>query len=145
MAITNFFSEQEKQQIINAIKAAEKDTSAEIRVHLDSMCLANPLNAAVKEFNRLGMFNTKDRNGVLVYVAHKSRKCAILGDEGINSRVSPDFWDECNALMVQHFKNKQFAEGISAAIAKAGEKLKEFFPYQDDDINELPDDISFGK
>lgn len=145
MSVVNFLNEKQKQDILDAIVTAEKGTSAEIRVHLDSMCLGNPVTAAIKQFNKLDMDKTKERNGVLVYVAYKSRKCAIIGDEGINKVVEPTFWDDCYGVMTSHFKSDDFGEGIAAAVLKAGEKLKEFFPYQSDDKNELPDEISFGK
>lgn len=145
MGVKNFLSESQKQDIVNAIVTAENGTSAEVRVHLDSMCLGNPVTAAIKQFDQLGMHNTKDKNGVLIYVAYKSRKCAIVGDEGINAVVPANFWDECYATMTTHFKSDDFGGGIAAAILKVGEKLKEFFPYQSDDVNELSDEISFGK
>lgn len=145
MAADKFFNEEQKNEIVAAIVSAETGTSAEIRVHIDSMCLGNPLNAAIREFARLDMTKTKDRNGVLIYIAYKSKKCAILGDEGINNVVTPEFWDECYHIMVDNFRNGDFSKGIALAVAKAGDKLKEFFPYQSDDTNELPDDISFGK
>lgn len=145
MAADKFFSDEQKNEIVAAIISAEKGTSAEIRVHIDSMCLGNPLNAAIKEFGRLEMTKTKDRNGVLIYIAYKSKKCAIVGDEGINNVVTPEFWDECYHLMVDNFRVGDFSKGIALAVGKAGDKLKEFFPYQSDDVNELPDDISFGK
>lgn len=145
MSTVNFLNEEQKQEILRAIEGAENGTSAEIRVHLDSMCLGNPVTAAVKQFTALNMQNTKERNGVLVYVAYKSRKCAIVGDEGINNIVEATFWDDCYHLMSNHFKNNDFSGGISAAVTKAGNKLKELFPYQSDDVNELSDEISFGK
>lgn len=145
MGAVNFLTEIQKQDIMDAIVKAEKGTSAEIRVHLDSMCLGNPVTAAIKQFNALAMDKTQERNGVLVYVAYKSRKCAIVGDDGINKMVEPTFWDECYQLMATHFKSDDFGGGIAAAVLKAGEKLKEFFPYQSGDVNELSDEISFGK
>lgn len=145
MKVANFLDETNKQNIVDAITKAEKGSSAEIRVHLDSTCLGNPITAAIKEFKRLNMQNTKDRNGVLVYVAYKSRKCAIVGDEGINTVVPADFWDECYSVMTSRFKENDFGGGIAASVAKVGEKLKEYFPYQDDDTNELSNEISFGK
>lgn len=145
MGVVNFLTETQKQEIIDAISTAEKGTSAEIRVHLDSMCLGNPVTAAIKQFNALGMDKTKERNAVLVYVAYKSRKCAIIGDDGINKVVGETFWDDCYQSMSTHFKNNDFGGGIAAAVLKSGEKLKEFFPYQSDDVNELSDEISFGK
>ena len=145
MSIVNFLDDTQKQAILDAIVSAEKGSSAEIRVHLDSMCLGNPVTAAVKQFSKLDMQNTADRNGVLIYVAYKSRKCAIVGDEGINNVVPINFWDDCYALMTSHFKSNDFGGGIAAATYKVGEKLKEFFPYKEDDVNELSDEISFGK
>lgn len=145
MSVVNFLSEEQKQTILNAISDAENGSSAEIRVHLDSMCLGNPVTAAVKQFAKLEMDKTRDRNGVLIYVAYKSRKCAIVGDKGINDVVGENFWDDCYHLMTEHFKTSDFGGGIAAAVLKVGDKLKEFFPYYEGDVNELPDDISFGK
>ncbi len=145
MATKRFFSDEEQQQIVNAIVEAERGSSAEIRVHIDSICLGNPINAALKEFHKLGMDKTELHNGVLIYVAYKSRKCAIIGDSGINSVVKDGFWDDCYKIMAEYFKAGNYVEGISQAILISGEKLKEFFPYQSGDINELPDEISFGK
>ncbi len=140
-----FLSKEEQSQIVNAIIAAEKGTSAEIRVHVDSVCKGDPMESALKEFTRLKMDQTAEHNGVLVYVAHQSRKCAIIGDSGINERVGETFWYDCYELMVAYFKKGEFAKGIAEAVLKTGDKLKEFFPYQKDDVNELPDEISFGK
>ncbi len=143
--VKDFFSAEEQQTIVNAIAAAEKGTVAEIRVHLDSVCLGNPISSALKLFHKLGMDKTAEHNGVLIYVAYKSRKCAIIGDSGINAVVGDGFWDECYKLMTDNFREGDFVSGISLAIERAGDKLKEFFPYKDGDINELPDEISFGK
>ncbi len=139
-----FLTEQEQRQIVDAIVTAEKGTSAEIRVHIDAVCKGDAIQAALVEFRNLKMDRTAEHNGVLVYVAHESKKCAIIGDSGINNKVEDHFWNDCYELMVTHFKKEEFAEGIAAAILKAGEKLKQFFPYQEDDVNELSDEISFG-
>ena len=90
------------------------------------------------------MDKTEQRNGVLLYIAVESKQFAILGDEGINAKVSEDFWDLEKELMLSHFKKAEYTKGIELAILKVGEKLKEFFPYQEDDTNELSDEISKG-
>ncbi len=145
MKTKDFFTASQQSEIVQAIAKAESNTNAEIRVHIDSVCLGNPINAALKEFSRLQMEKTEARNGVLIYVAHRSRKCAILGDKGINDVVPEGFWDSCYSSMVEQFKCGNFSEGIIEAISKAGEQLKLYFPYKEGDINELPDEISFGK
>jgi uncharacterized membrane protein len=142
--IVNFFTEKEKKQIVNAIKAAELNTSGEIRFHIENKLKGDLMDRAAFIFDKLEMQKTAERNGVLFYLAVKSHKFAILGDLGINKVVPDDFWDEIKDKMQVHFKNKEFAQGIVEGIKMAGEKLKEFFPYQSDDINELPDDISYG-
>jgi len=92
----------------------------------------------------LKMQKTKLRNGVLFYLAIHDHKFAILGDAGINAKVADTFWDEIKSGLLARFKKEEFAEGIAEGILKAGEQLKEHFQYMDDDINELPDDISYG-
>ena len=140
-----FFSETEKNRIVNAIKAAEKITSGEIRVHVENTFKGDIFDRAVFIFEKLKMHNTKDRNGVLIYLAIKSRQFVIIGDAGINSKVGQTFWDEIKEAMLLHFKEALFVDGLCTAIEQVGEKLKTFFPYQVDDVNELSDDISFGK
>jgi uncharacterized membrane protein len=144
MNVKNFFSEEQKKQIIDAIKAAEKETSGEIRVHLEKSCKDSPLERAVRVFQKIGMHKTELRNGTLIYLAIKNRKFAIYGDKGINSSVPEDFWEDVKEEMRGHFAKGEVSAGITSGIAMIGEKLKEFFPYQEDDINELPDDISTG-
>ena len=145
MGISKFFSKAEKEKIIQAIKEAENETSGEIRLHLESRCKGDPLERAVKVFEKLKIHETRLRNGTLIFLAVDNRKFAIFGDEGINEIVPDNFWDDVKEEMSQFFIKKQFADGISRGIFLIGEKLKEFFPYQDDDVNELPDDISMGE
>ena len=145
MGISKFFSKAEKEKIIQAIKEAENETSGEIRLHLESRCKGNPLERTVKVFEKLKIHETRLRNGTLIFLAVDDRKFAIFGDEGINEIVPDNFWDDVKEEMSQFFLKKQFADGISRGIFLIGEKLKEFFPYQDDDVNELPDDISMGE
>lgn len=144
MNVKNFFSKQQKAEIVAAIQAAEKDTSGEIRLHIESSCKGDALERTVKLFEKLKMHATHLRNGVLIYLAVKDKKFAIFGDEGINEVVPDDFWEDVKEEMAGHFKKGDFAAGISMGIRRVGEKLKEYFPYQDDDVNELSDDISIG-
>jgi len=140
-----FFSQSEKDKIRNSIVQAELDTSGEVRIHIDNNCKENVLDRAAYIFNKLGMNKTGLRNGVLFYLAVKSKKFAIIGDSGINSVVPENFWDNIKENLSSHFSKGEFTEGICEGIAMAGEQLKKYFPYQKDDLNELPDDISFGK
>ena len=139
-----FFSEEDKKQIINAIREAEHRTSGEIRVHLENSCKIDVLDRAAYIFEKLKMHDTKLRNGVLFYLAIKDRKFAILGDAGINQVTPDNFWDEIKENMLLEFKKEGFARGLIDGIKMTGKALKEFFPYQSDDVNELSDDISFG-
>ena len=139
-----YFTEQRKQHIVDAIRAAELNTSGEIRVHVDNHCRGEVLQRALAVFKKLKMEATRQRNGVLVYVAMKSHKTAIIGDEGVNAVVPTDFWNDIVADMVKMFAQGQYEEGISDAVTAVGQVLKQHFPYQNDDVNELPDEISFG-
>lgn len=144
MRIKEFIGKHEQEQIVAAIQAAELNTSGEIRVHLESKCPGEVLDRAVYIFNYLKMYRTQARNGVLIYVAVESRKFAIIGDSGINASVPPDFWDGIKQRMGASFSCGDYVEGLCDAIEEAGFSLKKYFPYQTDDINEQPDEISFG-
>ncbi|MCO6492930.1 MAG: TPM domain-containing protein [Phaeodactylibacter sp.] len=139
-----FFTPEQEEQIIAAIRSAERNTSGEIRVHLEDDPKEDIMKEAKKVFFRLGMHKTEARNGVLIILAPERKAFAILGDEGINKVVPENFWQEERDLMQEHFRRGAFAEGICLAIEQVGEKLKAFFPYQQDDTNELPDDISYS-
>jgi uncharacterized membrane protein len=145
MKASEFLSEKEKQQIVEAIKTAEHDTSGEIRVHLEMSCKADVLDRAAHLFAQLKMHKTALRNGVLLYLAINDQKFAIIGDVGINKVVPANFWEETKNNMQQYFVQGKIAEGLVHGILMAGEKLKAYFPYETGDVNELPDDISFGK
>ena len=145
MTIKEFIGNQGQEEIVAAIKQAELDTSGEIRVHLESKCPSDPLQRAVYIFNYLKMYKTQARNGVLIYVAVESRKFAIIGDAGINNAVPENFWDSIKEKMAHAFSKGDYVQGISEAIREAGLSLKKYFPYQSDDINEQPDEISFGQ
>ena len=144
MKASDFFNKDEKEKITLAIKEAELNTSGEIRVHIEGKCREEVMDRAVYIFEKLGMHKTELRNGVLFYLAVNDHKFAILGDAGINQVVPDDFWDEIKKSMLDFFSEKQFSEGLSQGIKMAGEQLKNHFPYQKDDINELSDEISFG-
>ena len=143
MTARSFFSKEEQQKIVAAIKKAELNTSGEIRVHIENHCKTEVLERTAEMFYELKMNRTAARNGILFYLAVKDRKFAVIGDEGINRNVEHDFWNDIKDEMTAKFKNGQFAEGLTNGILKCGEKLKKYFPYQDDDVNELSDEISF--
>lgn len=128
-----------------AIAAAELETSGEIRVHIDSRCNEDVMDRAATIFEELEMHKTEARNGVLIYLAIKSRKFAILGDAGINSKVPEGFWDEAYAHSLPLLQEERWAEALSGAACEAGQALKTFFPYAKGDTNELSDEVSFGK
>jgi uncharacterized membrane protein len=138
-------SAQEELDVIEAIKSAELNTSGEIRVHIDPSSDKDGLERAKEVFFELKMNETEAQNGVLFYLAVKEHKFAILGDAGIDKVVPDDFWNSTKELVIGEFKKGNFATGLQLGIAEAGKRLKEFFPYQKDDVNELPDEISKGQ
>ncbi|MEA2105161.1 MAG: TPM domain-containing protein [Bacteroidota bacterium] len=145
MKAADFFTTEQKKQITDAIKEAERNTSGEIRVHVEMDCKEDVLDRAAFWFEKLKMHKTELRNGVLFYLSINDRKFAILGDAGINAVTPDNFWDEIKEAVIGHFKKDEYAQGLSKGIKMAGHALQEHFPYQKDDINELSDDISFGK
>lgn len=136
-------SESDKIAIQEAIRCAEELTSGEIRVHIDQNCKGNPLELAIQVFNKLKMQATKERNGVLIYLSFKDKKLAILGDIGIDEKVGSDFWTSTKDQLILDFKNNQFREGITNAVIEVGKRLKEYFPHQADDSDELSNEITF--
>jgi len=138
------FTKEQKELITSAIKDAEMNTSGEVRVHIENSCAEDVMDRAAYWFAELKMHKTEQRNGVLFYLAVKDHKFAILGDMGINAVVPENFWNEVKENMLPFFAEGNFAEGLSKGIMMAGEKLKQFFSYQKDDVNELDDEISFG-
>lgn len=142
--VRNFFTTGQQQLLFDAIREAEAETSGEIRLHLDASCDKNVFERALEVFNKLNMHQTKLQNGVLFYLAIDTRDFVIIGDKGINDLVPENFWDEVKDLVISSFKQGHFTEGLAEGIKRCGLKLKDFFPYQSDDINELTDEISFG-
>ena len=145
MSVQKYFTEENKLQITNAIRVAETNTSGEIRVHIEKYCKGDVLDQAAYVFEKLQMHKTELRNGVLFYLAVEDHKFAILGDAGINQKVPEDFWECTKEVVIEKLKEGKYSEGLADGIIKAGEQLKEHFPYQSDDVNELSDEISFGK
>lgn len=139
-----FLNKENEELVVSAIKEAETNTSGEIRVHIQDGCKGDVLKVAQSQFNRLKMHQTDLRNGVLFFVVTGAHKFAILGDEGINNAVPDNFWNHIKDKMQEHFREGRYAEGLAEGIKRAGLALKEHFPYQSDDVNELSDDISYG-
>ncbi|MEN6502093.1 MAG: TPM domain-containing protein [Tenuifilaceae bacterium] len=144
MKAKDYFTLEEQKRITDSVEQAEKNTSGEIRVHVENECRIDVLDRAVQIFAMLKMHKTKLRNGVLIYLSLKDHKFAILGDAGINAKVPEDFWDSTKQAMLEEFQENRLTEGIIKGITMAGEKLKEHFPYKQDDVDELTNDISFG-
>lgn len=142
-----FFTDEENKHIVQAIQQAEKETSGEIRVFVESKCsYMDALDRAAEVFWSLQMQNTTDRNAVLVYMAVKDRQLAIFGDQGIHQKVGDEYWNKQLKQIILHFNKRNFAEGIRQCVLEVGEALKNHFPYNKDaDKNELPDDIVFGR
>lgn len=142
--VEDFLTQAEEQEIVAAIGKAEKNTSGEIRVHIEKETSIAAIDRAMEVFRTLNMENTQERNGVIIYVAVKSHQFAIYGDQGINDKVADDFWDCTKDVMAKHFRNGDFKQGLIEGILNAGEQLKKHFPYLDNDTDELSNEISRG-
>lgn len=139
---SRFFGKDELETIRAAIEKAESGTSGEIRVHMDRRCAGDPLQAARAVFEKLGMSATREKNGVLLYLAIADRKFALYGDEGIHGVLPEGTWERLRDAMLEEFKKDRFAEGIAGAVLSIGEALREHFPHRADDRDELPDELS---
>jgi uncharacterized membrane protein len=142
--VEDFLTQAEEQEIVAAILEAEKDTSGEIRVHIEAHTRENHYERAKEIFHLLKMDNTKEGNGVLIYVAVHDRKFVICGDKGINDVVPKGFWDSTKDIIETHFKKGQFKQGLVAGILEAGKELKVHFPWHANDTNELSNEVSKG-
>ncbi len=146
--VEDFLTAEEEAQVIEAIRKAEKNTSGEIRVHLEAHYntpqhpVDDVFDRAVQVFDFLHMNNTKNSNGVLIYVAVEDKQLVIMGDTGINKVVPNGFWESTKDSITTHFKKGNIKTGLVAGITEAGNQLKRYFPYHKQDINELPDEIS---
>ncbi len=143
----DFFSEEEKLQIVEAVRKAERRTSGEVRVFVEDRCsYMDAIDRAKEIFAELKMNETADRNAVLLYIALKDKQLAVFGDEGIHSKLGNDYWNAEVKKMISNFNRENYAEGIQEVVTDIGEALTQLFPYNNDtDKNELPDDIVFGK
>ncbi|MBR9998524.1 MAG: TPM domain-containing protein [Cyclobacteriaceae bacterium] len=142
--IEDILSAGEEEEIVEAIRQAEKTTSGEIRIHIERTAPEEAIERAAEVFHFLKMDNTRERNGVLIYVAVESRVFVIFGDKGINEVVPPGFWDTTRDIMLKHFKEGDYKQGIIEGVLKSGEQLQKYFPWKHGDDNELPDEISKG-
>lgn len=142
-----FFTDEEAARLVESIRAAEKNTSGEVRVFVESKCrFMDALDRAHELFVQLKMSETEQRNATLIYVAVKDRQAAVFGDEGIHQKVGDAYWQETVTRMLAHFRNQTLAIGIAQAISDLGTALQSYFPYdQQTDKNELPDEIIFGR
>lgn len=139
-----FLTNEEEQEIVAAISMAEKETSGEIRVHIEKTTSKVPYDRALEVFVELKMHETELKNGILIYLAVADKQFVICGDKGINDVVPTDFWDTTKDAMLSHFKNSDFKQGLIDGIQKAGNQLKNYFPWQEGDTNELSNEISKG-
>ncbi|WP_243472695.1 TPM domain-containing protein [Winogradskyella sp. MH6] len=142
--IEDFLTQQEEQEIIEAIRIAELETSGEIRVHIEQKCNMDIYEHALEVFHYLKMDNTKEQNGVLIYVAVDNKAFVIYGDKGINDIVGSDFWNSTRDKIASQFKNSNFKQGLINGIKEAGKVLAQHFPWEHGDQNELDNSISKG-
>ncbi|WP_440880048.1 TPM domain-containing protein [Tenacibaculum sp. C7A-26P2] len=140
--VENFLSAKEEKEIVQAIKEAERNTSGEIRVHIEKTTKLSHYLRVQEVFQSLDMYKTSERNGVLFYVAVEDRKFVVYGDKGINKVVHPNFWNATKESVQENFKQGNFKQGIIDGVLKAGEELKNYFPRKIDDVDELSNEIS---
>jgi uncharacterized membrane protein len=136
-----FLNQLHDDEIVTAIRSAEQLTSGEIRVCVSRHEPEDPLAAAQEEFNRLGMARTSLRNGVLIFVAPRCNRFAVIGDTAIHEKCGTIFWTQVAEELGERFGKGEFTAGLVQAIHKAGEVLARHFPRQTDDQNELPDQV----
>lgn len=139
------FSAEQQEKVVQAISLAENKTSGEIRVVVEKHCPEEVFDRAKHYFEKLDMHKTALRNGVLIYLAHEDHKFSIIGDAGIDKKVSADFWECTKEIMLNEFRQGQYVNGLIQGIEHAAEQLGKFYPKESDDINELPNDIVFGE
>ena len=139
--VEDFLTASQEQAIVEVIRKAELLTSGEIRVHLESSCI-DPISRAQELFHLLKMDNTKEENGILFYVAVDDKKFALIGDRGIHKQVGDDFWNAVRDVVLSRFRESEFQNGLIEGIELVGKKLAVYFPWQHDDENELPNEIS---
>ena len=134
----------DEERVVTVIGEVESKATAELRVHVERQCHIDVMDRAVEVFANLHMHQTRYRNGVLLYIAYEDHKFAIIGDVGINARVGKDFWKHEQELLTSHFSKGEYTEGICQCLQEVGKELTKYFPYEPEDTNELPDNISYG-
>jgi len=142
--VEDFLTKEEEQEIVEAIQLAEKETSGEIRVHIEKTTSLDAFDRAKEVFHLLNMDATELKNGVLIYLAVDDHSFIICGDKGIDEVVADDFWHCTKDIMLAHFKNGNFKQGLIDGITRAGEQLQRYFPWQKGDTDELSNEISKG-
>lgn len=140
----SFLTKEEQNEIVELIRRVELNSSGELRVHIESDFKGKILKRVLSVFKQLKIHKTKNRNGILLYVAVQPREFYVYGDKGIDKAVPDDFWSNVRDLLIEHFRKNEFMIGYRKAIEMCEEQLKEHFPYQADDVNELLDTISYG-
>lgn len=140
---SDLLTDEQEKHIIRQIQLAERETSGEIRVHIENRCPGDALVRAAEIFHDLGMDQTKQQNGVLIYIASDDHKAAVYAGKGIHTQVEDHFWNDVLQLLLNHFKKGEYEEGIADAVRETGKKLAEMYPSKRDDVNELSNDISY--
>jgi uncharacterized membrane protein len=144
MKVKSFLAQVDNERVVAAIRAAESRSAGEIRVHVSNKTVDDAQKAAAAQFEALKMTATKERNGVLIYIAPRSQKFAIIGDQGIHERCGPQFWTDVAGAMAEDFRGARFTDGIVKGVTRAGDRLAEHFPRAagQADVNELSDEVS---
>ena len=143
--MSNFFSDIESEQLVNKISELEQKTESEIRIHIEDVCEESAFDRAVEVFQKLGMQKTKDKTGILIYLATQDKKMAVLGDKGINEKLENNFWDSIIEKRKVKFETQGVSSGLELGLELIGQKLIEYFPERGTPSNQLPNDISYGK
>ncbi len=144
-SISDYITKKDEEAIVDAIKKGEKQTSGEIRLHIEMKCpVDDPYQRALSVFEMLEMHKTELANGILIYLALDDHKVVVCGDKGINDIVGESYWKDTIKLMVKHFKDDDYRQGLIEGVNEISQKLKKYFPYEKGDTNELSNEISKG-
>lgn len=144
MKIKSFLSQVEHARIVAAIQKAEANSRGEIRIHVSHRKVADAQAAAALQFEKLGMSATRERNGVMLFIAPVSQRFAVIGDSGIHGKCGEAFWSEVTREMAEAFREGRFSDGIATAVGRVGDALATHFPRVSDrpDADELPNEVS---
>lgn len=143
--MSNFFPDSESETIVQTIAEIEKNTTGEIRIHIEDVCEGSPYNRAVEVFNKLEMYKTKEKTGILIYLSSEDKKIAVIGDKGIHDIVGGDYWQTIMEEMKELFKTQSVYAGVYHGLKSVGDKLIQHFPEKRTPQNELSNEISYGK